>query len=106
MTNDKNYNKNKEKTNKLQLTVKLFLKGLKSKCYMYILLLKFWSRQETNNCIKGSFYHEWMDEVMSQQNKNMPTPQKKKRERNTYWGKPHHFKNPNCKTKIHKENDE
>lgn len=25
---------------------------------------------------------------------------------NTYWGKPHHFKNPNCKSKIHKEDDE
>lgn len=24
----------------------------------------------------------------------------------TYWGKPHHFKNPNCKSKIHEEDDE
>lgn len=45
-------------------------------------------------------------------NKNMLTTKKKKknekkeREENTYWGKPHHFKNPNCKTKIHKEDDE
>lgn len=49
-----------------------------------------------------------MDEVTSQQNKNMSTTKKKKkkRKRNTYWGKPHHFKNPDCKTKIHKEDDE
>lgn len=35
------------------------------------------------------------------QNKNMFI-----RKKNTYWGKPHHFKNPNCKSKIHKEDDE
>lgn len=28
------------------------------------------------------------------------------RKDNTYWKKPHHFKNPNCKSQIHHEDDE
>lgn len=51
---------------------------------------------------KESFYQYNIDEEI-QQTKQEHAYQEKD---NTYWRKPHHFKNPNCKGKIHEEDDE